>query len=683
MKTHIPNYHRFIFTIVLIGLSKLVLSDGLLLPKDENYPADFLRNRITEVYVKVDGLVAQTVVYQEFVNEWDQAVDAVYNFPLPADARSTQLLYTRNDTTFRAVLRVEPEDPNPGTGLGGLAALVNAYIGPNGLKLTLENIAPGATQIIELSYICILDYHQGECTYEYPLATEDFITYPIDHLEFIFDVQANREITQFNIPTHPNYQVLENDSTYLKLRMRQPMAFLATDLIFNFSVENQPCGVDFYSVKSDTMDAHFSLFVRPENYLPPTETLSKNIVFLLGNSSNMIGYKLEQSIEAISNSLDQLAPTDFFNIILFNYSVEHWEDNLVPASTTYINNAKIFLQSVTGSGGSRLDLGVQQALQQFENSDYSNAILAFTDGKSPIDPVGVAQSNIYETGIFPIGIGENIDRYRLEMTASFNYGFATYFDEDDNLREGILRVFEKINQPILKNVDLNFNKPDVYNIIPQEYPTTYAGSFFLVAGRYQNPGSTVLNLSGEGVYGLTQHDYPIDFTDSTNENKFSEQLWAKEMIDAIEQQISIYGETDELKDSVIALSLGYEIRCMYTSYFADYETIYVSTDPMPEKLVSIPKSFVSDNYPNPFQSSTTIRFYIGDIDIEKVKILRIYNLQGHLVAIIDISHVSTGWHEIRFSGKDMSGNDLPAGIYLVQMQIENQIANTIRINLVR
>ncbi|MCK5338556.1 MAG: hypothetical protein KAJ50_07085, partial [Bacteroidales bacterium] len=320
MKTHIPNYHRFIFTIVLIGLSKLVLSDGLLLPKDENYPADFLRNRITEVYVKVDGLVAQTVVYHEFVNEWDQAVDAVYNFPVPADARTTQLLYTRNDTTFRAVLRVEPEDPNPGTGLGGLAALVNAYIGPNGLKLTLENIAPGATQIIELSYICILDYHQGECTYEYPLATEDFITYPIDHLEFIFDVQANREITQFNIPTHPNYQVLENDSTYLKLRMRQPMAFLATDLIFNFSVENQLCGVDFYSVNSDTMDGHFSLFVRPENYLPPSEILTKNIVFLLGNSSSMIGYKLEQSLEAMSNSLDQLAPTDFFNIILFNYS---------------------------------------------------------------------------------------------------------------------------------------------------------------------------------------------------------------------------------------------------------------------------------------------------------------------------------------------------------------------------
>lgn len=683
MKTQISTYYRFIFTIVLIGLSNFAFSDGLLLPKDENYPADFLRNRVTEVYVKVDGLVAQTTVYQEFVNEWDHAVDAVYNFPVPANARTTQLLYTRNDTTFRAVLRVEPEDPNPGTGLGGLAALVNNYIGSNGLKLTLEDIPPGAIQVVELSYISILDYHQGECTYEYPLATEDFITYPIDHLEFNFDVQANREITQFNIPTHPNYQVLENDSSYLKLRMKQPMAFLATDLVFTFFVENQFRDIDFYSVNSDTMDGHFSLFIRPENYAPPTEILTKSIVFLVGNSSSMNGYKLEQSLEAISNSLDQLAPTDFFNIILFNYSVQHWEDNLVPASAANINDAKIFLQSVTGTGGSRLDLGVQDALLQFENSDYSNVILAYTDGKSPIDPVGVAQSNIYETGIFTIGIGEEIDRYRLGMTASLNYGFATYFDEDDNLREGILRVFEKINQPVLKNVDLNFNKPDVYNLTPQEYPAIYTGSFFFVAGRYQNPGSTVLNLSGESFSGYTQFDFPIYFTDSTNEYKFAEQLWAKEMIDALEQQISIYGETPELKDSVIALSLGYEIRCMYTSYFADYETIYVSIDPLSENLVSIPKSIVSDNYPNPFQSSTTIRFYIDDIDIEKVKFLRIYNLQGRLIAIIDISHFSAGWNEIRFDGKDMSGKDLPAGVYLVQMQIDNQIANTIRINLVR
>jgi Ca-activated chloride channel family protein len=448
-------------------------------------------------------------------------------------------------------------------------------------------------------------------------------------------------------------------------------------------VENYLRDIDFYSVNSDTMDGHFSLFVRPENYAAPAEVLTSRIVFLLGNSSSMIGYKLEQSVEAISNSLDQLDPTDFFNIILFNYSVELWENNLVQATTTNVNNAKLFLQNVVGSGGSRLDLGLQQALLQFENSNYSNAILAFTDGKSPIDPVGVAQSNMYETGIFPIGIGEDIDRYRLEMTASYNYGFATYFDEYDNLREGILRVFEKINQPVLKNVDLNFNKSDVYNVIPQEYPAVYAGSFFMVTGRYQDAGSTLLNLTGEGYVGLTQYDFPIEFTDSTNVNKFSEKLWAKEMIDALEQEISIYGETAQLKDSVISLSLRYEMRCMYTAYFADYENIYVSTDPLSEVPAGYPRSFVYSNYPNPFQHSTTLRFYIDDIDVGKFMVLRIYDLRGHLIAIINICDFSEGWHEISFDGKDILGNDLPTGIYLVQLQIENKVVNTQRINKMR
>ncbi len=682
MKTKINTFGRYLLIIVLISLWKFALSDGLLLPKDENYPADLLRNKVTEVNVRIDGLVAQTVVYQEFINEWNQPVDAVYNFPLPADARSTQLLYTRNDTTFRAILRVEPQDPNPGTGQGGVAALVNAYIGSNGLKLTLEDIAPGTIQTVELSYISLLNYHQGECTYTYPLATQDFITYPIDHLEFNFEVEANREILYYDIPTHPDFQVLEYDTTYLKLRMRKPMAYLATDLVFDFYVENQFRGIDFYSVNSDTMDGHFSLFMRPENYAPPTEVLRNNMVFLLGNSTSMTGYKLEQSIEAISNALDQLRPTDNFNIILFNYVVEQWESNLVPASATQISNAKLFLQNVTATGGSRLDLGIESALQQFENANHSNAILAFTDGKSPIDPIEIAQNNLYETGIFPIGIGNNIDRYRLEMTASHNYGFATYFDEDENLREGILRVFEKINQPVLKNVDLNFNKPDIYNISPQKYPAIYIGSFFMITGRYQDSEATTLNLIGEGYGGYTQYNFPIEFTDSTNINKFSEKLWAKEMIDAIEQEISIYGETSQLKDSVISLSLRYEMRCIYTAYFADYETIVVSTDPLSESPFGMQKSSVYNNYPNPFHYTTTLRFYINDRDIGKVKFLKIYDLNGFLIALIDVSDFTEGWHEVNYQGIDISGKEIPAGIYLVQLQIENRIANTIRINKV-
>ena len=65
------------------------------------------------------------------------------------------------------------------------------------------------------------------------------------------------------------------------------------------------------------------------------------------------------------------------------------------------------------------------------------------------------------------------------------------------------------------------------------------------------------------------------------------------------------------------------------------------------------------------------------------KLIKIYNLLGELVAVIDISNYSEGWHVVTFNGKDASGNYLASGIYLVQLQIGNRIANTIKINLIK
>ena len=153
------------------------------------------------------------------------------------------------------------------------------------------------------------------------------------------------------------------------------------------------------------------------------------------------------------------------------------------------------------------------------------------------------------------------------------------------------------------------------------------------------------------------------------------------MIDALEYEVSVYGETPALKDSLIALSLRYGIRCRYTAYFADYTTVTTSIDP--GELPVISRSFLEGNYPNPFNPSTTLRLYIDPAAAGKVKLIRIYNVLGQLVAIIDISRLQAGWHAVRFEGRDRYGNRLPSGIYFVQLQVGNQVINTIRVNLVK
>ena len=182
--------------------------------------------------------------------------------------------------------------------------------------------------------------------------------------------------------------------------------------------------------------------------------------------------------------------------------------------------------------------------------------------------------------------------------------------------------------------------------------------------------------------GVQAFDFNLDFTGATDANKFAETIWAKEKIDDIERQIAVYGETHFLKNLAIDLSLTYNIRCKYTAYVADYQTTDVESTPDQDYL-PIVNSYIIGNYPNPFNSRTIIQFYLdGESAKIEHKFIRIYNVLGKLVAVIDINHIGPGLHTIRFDGRDGFGNELPSGIYFCQLVV-GEVRSTIRISYVR
>ena len=77
--------------LVLIAIFSFANADGLMLPVDEDYPKDLLKNRMTHVTVEINGIVAETKVYQEFINEWHHPVDAVYSFPFAISVHSAYI----------------------------------------------------------------------------------------------------------------------------------------------------------------------------------------------------------------------------------------------------------------------------------------------------------------------------------------------------------------------------------------------------------------------------------------------------------------------------------------------------------------------------------------------------------------------------------------------------------------
>ena len=134
---------------------------------------------------------------------------------------------------------------------------------------------------------------------------------------------------------------------------------------------------------------------------------------------------------------------------------------------------------------------------------------------------------------------------------------------------------------------------------------------------------------------------------------------------------------------MITLSLRYEIRCRYTSYWADYETSVTGIVTGEPDATRIETAFLQDNYPNPFNPTTTMRLFVDAASANSIKFIKIYNMLGQLVVVIDISTLGAGWHEVRFNGQDAFGNPLPSGIYFVQLQVDGNVTNTLRIHLVK
>ena len=69
------------------------------------------------------------------------------------------------------------------------------------------------------------------------------------------------------------------------------------------------------------------------------------------------------------------------------------------------------------------------------------------------------------------------------------------------------------------------------------------------------------------------------------------------------------------------------------------------------------------NAPNPFNSMTTISFYLPDVQFAPTSV-HIYNLAGQLLRTLLHQNFDPGWHELTWQGIDTFGRPVASGLYL-------------------
>jgi hypothetical protein len=84
---------------------------------------------------------------------------------------------------------------------------------------------------------------------------------------------------------------------------------------------------------------------------------------------------------------------------------------------------------------------------------------------------------------------------------------------------------------------------------------------------------------------------------------------------------------------------------------------------------AIPKVYqLYNNYPNPFNPSTTIQY---DIPRQSKVVLKVYSLLGQEIATLVDGVVESGYHQTVWNGQHVSGSQVASGVYLFRMSAQS------------
>lgn len=133
-------------------------------------------------------------------------------------------------------------------------------------------------------------------------------------------------------------------------------------------------------------------------------------------------------------------------------------------------------------------------------------------------------------------------------------------------------------------------------------------------------------------------------------------------------------QTDQGRIKIVMDNNGFD----YEDSSTDFVIQEVSTNLITEGAVT-PHFQLKPNYPNPFNSSTVIRYSLTQKSLVD---LQIFSLKGKSVNSLIRETQQVGNYQVRWNGLDNNGNPVASGVYLLRLQAEGQQRKQ-RINLVR
>ncbi len=250
----------------------------------------------------------------------------------------------------------------------------------------------------------------------------------------------------------------------------------------------------------------------------------KDIVLVLDKSGSMRGEKMEQARQALLYVLKNLPKKDRVGIVVYDSQVLSFRDHLIEASNQeWMESAKSFVQSLSASGSTNIDQGLEVALKLLQSSDRPSYIVHLSDGIPTVGErddrqiaANVVKRNKVRTRLFNFGVGHDVHSRLMNRLSAEGFGQTFFVSPEENIEGAVSTLYDRLGQPALSDVRWEIvsdraDKAVLSDVYPTRVVDLFSGDQTSIAGRFRGSGKAILAVTGKLGKTEMRYEQTIDF----------------------------------------------------------------------------------------------------------------------------------------------------------------------------
>lgn len=597
-------HHRFAAFCCVLVFAPWASAAGLLTPAQGQLPQLEIKEHHVEVIIE-DGY-AITTVNQQFYNPHNEALEAIYAFPVPEKASVGEFTYwiDGSPVTAEVVEKKRATEIYEKEKSEGREVAVTEQDDYRTFDSRVYPVMPRSDVQIRLVYIQPVHVDLGIGRYVYPLeeggvdeAKLAFWRYNDsvqEKFSFNLQVRSSYPIDSFRLPAHPQASITQSSSQLWSATIGDSSAYTAEEkesaaaaqsapnrldkdiVVYWRHEQGLPGAIDMVSYKPENSSrGTFMMTVTPGDDLSTIQT-GRDWVFVLDLSGSMQG-KYHSLVEGVEKGLQKLDPQDRFRIVLFNNSARELTKGYIPVSSATISNYMQQLENISPDGGTNLYAGLEKGIKGLD-SDRPSAILLVTDGVANVGKTEKRQFlkllEACDVRLYSFVMGNSANRPLLEGMTKVSNGFAMNISNSDDIVGKIAQTADKLNHEAYRDIDIKVKGVKVKDVTPAQIGSLYRGQQLIVFGHYWGSGLADVEIRGKVSSEDKVYRTQFEFPEVAERNPEIERLWAFANIEDLQNRIDYFeGDTDS-EQAIVDLAIEYGLVTNYTSMIAMREEMY-------------------------------------------------------------------------------------------------------------